>query len=101
MFNIITVNCNTIVTHGADSTDNWSTNTAICQTSGKMKHYTNIMQEADRAEKRYSNTDSISKFENKDKPMVSDKEPNTTNYILPGPNRDNDKRVSDETTQQL
>ena len=31
------------------------------------------MQEADRAEKCYANTDSISKFDNKDMPMVIDK----------------------------
>ena len=50
---------------------------------------TEKMQEAD------------SKFDNKDKPMFIDKEPNTINYFLPGPNVDNDKRVSVEITQQL
>ena len=33
--------------------------------------------------------------------MVTDKEPNTINYFLPGPNQDNDKRLSAEITQQL
>ena len=33
--------------------------------------------------------------------MVIDKEPNTINYFLPGPNQDNDKRPSAEITQQL
>ena len=32
--------------------------------------------------------------------MVIDKEPNTINYFLPGPNQDNDKRVSAEITEQ-
>ena len=37
------------------------------------------------------------KFDNEDKPMVTDKEPNTINYFHPGPNQDNDKRVSAES----
>ena len=49
----------------------------------------------------YANTDSISKFENKGKPTVIDKEPNTINYFIPGPNQDNGKRASAEITQQL
>ena len=64
---------------------------AICQNSRHAQHYTNMMQKADRADKCYANTDRISEFENKDKPMVFDKEPNTINYFLPGPNQDNDK----------
>ena len=60
-----------------------------------------MMQEADRAEKYYANTGSLSNFENKDKETVIDKESNTINYFLPGPNQDNDKRVSAENTQQL
>ena len=59
------------------------------------------MQEADGAEKCYINTVSISKFDNKDKPMVIDKGPSTINYFLPSPNQVNDKRVSMEVTQQL
>ena len=50
-----------------------------------------MMQEADRAEKCCSNTDSISKFDHEDKPTVIDKEHNTINYFLPGPNQDNHK----------
>ena len=30
-----------------------------------------------------------------------DKEPNTINYILPGPDQDHDKRVSAAITEQL
>ena len=58
-----------------------------------------MMQEAGRAEKCYANTDSISKFNNKYKPTVIDKEPNIISYFLPGPNQDNDKRTSPEITQ--
>ena len=53
-----------------------------------------MMQKAYRAEKCYANTDSISNFYKRDKPMVTDKDPNTINYFLPSPNQDNDKRVS-------
>ena len=101
MFSIININCNTIETHISDSVNNCSTNTAICHNSRHVQHYTSMMQDADRAEKSYANTGSISEFENKDKPMVIDNESNTINYFLPGPNQDNDKRVSAEITQQL
>ena len=43
----------------------------------------------------------ISKFENKDKPIVKNKEPNTISCFLPGPNQDNDMRMNVEITQQL
>ena len=43
-----------------------STNTAICQSSRHVQQYTNMMQNADRAEKCYARTGSISEFENKD-----------------------------------
>ena len=33
--------------------------------------------------------------------MVIDKEPNTVNYFISGPNQDNAKRVSAEITEQL
>ena len=49
-------------------------------------------------DKCYSNTDSISKFENKCKPMVTDND--KINYFLPDTNRHNDKRMSAEITQQ-
>ena len=59
------------------------------------------MQEADRAKKYYANTDSISKFDNKDRQKVTDKEPSTINYFLLGPNEDNDKKESVKIMQQL
>ena len=96
MFNIIKIACNPIDTHGNDSTNNCSTNTAICQRSKHVQHYINMMQDVHRAKKSCASKDTISKFGNKDKPAVSDKEPNTISYFLPGPNQDNDNRVSVE-----
>ena len=58
-----------------------------------------MRQEADTTEKCYINTDSVSKFENKDKPVVTDND--KMHYFLPGPNRENDKRTKTEITQQL
>ena len=84
--NIIQINCNTIDTQKTDRANNCSTNTAIHQDSRHEQHYTNMMLEANRDEKFYTNTDSISKFDNKDKPVVTDKEPNTINYFFSGPN---------------
>ena len=61
MLDIININCNTINTHGNDSVDNCSTNTAICQSSRHVQHCTNMIQDADKAKKCYTNTESISK----------------------------------------
>ena len=58
------------------------------------------MQETGRAEEFYTNTDSISKSDIKDKPMVINKLSNTIDYFLPGPNCNSDNRVSAEITQQ-
>ena len=66
-----------------------------------MEHYTNTMQDVERAEKSCAHIDAISKFENKDKPMVIDRQHNTISYFLPGPNQENDKQVSLEITQQI
>ena len=62
MLNIIKINCITIGTYGNDSTDNCSTNMAVGQSSKHVQHYTNIMQDVDRAEKSCANIDTISKF---------------------------------------
>ena len=48
--------------------------------SANGKPFVNTRQEADTPEKFYINTDSISKFENKDKPRVTDKD--KINYFL-------------------
>ena len=91
MMNIIHINCNTIDTQATDRGNNYRKNTTICQNSSHEQHYTNIMQEAERVEKCYANTHSISKIDNKDTSIVIDKKLNTINYFLPGPNQDNDK----------
>ena len=67
---ILTINCNTIDTKEADMAGNHKTNMANCQES-MGEHYVNMRQEADKTEKCYMNTHSISKFENKDKPTVT------------------------------
>ena len=44
-----------------------------------------MMQEADRPKKFYTNIDINSKYDNKDKLRVTDKENSKINYFLPGP----------------
>ena len=58
-----------------------------------------MRQETGATEKCCTNTDSIFKFENKDKAMVTDND--NIEYFLPGPNSNIDKKVSTEITQQL
>ena len=53
-----------------------------------------MMQEAEHPRKYYTNADSNSKSENKDKPMVIDNENSEITYFILGPNQDNDKRAS-------
>ena len=55
------------------------------QNSKYVQHYTNTVHNVSRTKKSYANIDAISKFENKYKPRVIDKEPNTISYFLPGP----------------
>ena len=94
MLNIININIDSIGTEHSGDTDNCCTNKATFQS-------TNMMQETGRAKKFYTNTDSISKSDNTDKLMVNNKLSNAIDYFLPGPNCDNDKRVSTEITQQF
>ena len=97
--NITNINCNTIDTQETDRANNCCTNTVICQGSRYEQHFTNMIQEVDRVEKCYANTDSISKFDKKDKPTVIDKEPKTISYFFPGPIQDSNKGVSAVITQ--
>ena len=60
-----------------------------------------MMQETDRTEKCYTCTESISKSDSADKPMVTNKLSNTIDHFLPCPNCDSDKKASAEITQQL
>ena len=60
-----------------------------------------MTQEIDATKKCYTNIDNVSKFENKDKPMVTDNGNINTRYFLPCPNNDNDQKASAELTQWL
>ena len=69
------------------------------ETDGPENGKTNISQEIDATGQYYTNTDNVSKFENEDKPMVADNDNYNIKYFPPGPNSDNNKRVSTEITQ--
>ena len=71
------------------------------ETDGPENCKTNMSQEIDVTEEYYKNTENVSKFENGNKPMVTDKDKNNIKYFLSGPNSDNDKRVSIEVMQWL
>ena len=101
VLDIININFKTIDTEDGRGTDNCCTNKAIPKSTWHKQQYANTMQETDEAKKCYTNTDSISKFDNTGKPMVNNKLSNTIDYFPPGPNYNNDKRVSAEITQQL
>ena len=60
-----------------------------------------MKQETDRAEKCYTDTDCISKFNNRNKPKVNNQLPNTIEYFLSGPSYEHDKKKSAKITQQL
>ena len=94
VLNIINININTTDMEDGKGTDNCCMNKATPQSA-------NMMQETDRTEKCYTKTDSISKSDNTDKPMVDNKLPNTTDYFLPGTIHDSAKRASGKITQQL
>ena len=81
--NIINISINSIGTEHGGGKDNCCTNKATHQS-------TNTMQETDKTEKCYTNTDSISKSNNTDKPTVNNKLSNTIDYFLPGPNCNSD-----------
>ena len=92
--NIINKNINLVAIEHCGGKDN------CCKNKATSRH-ANMMQETDRTEKCYTNTDSISKSDNTDKPRVNNKLSNTIDYFLPRPNCDSGKRVSAEITQQL
>ena len=94
MLNIINININSIGTEHGGGNDNCCTNKANSQ-NADMTH------ETDGTKKCYTNTGSISKSDNADKPTVNDKLSNTIDYFFPGPNCDSDRTVSVEITQEL
>ena len=94
MLNIIKISINTI---GAEQTRGSNK----CCTNMHTVHGVKPKQETGRAEKCYTNMDSISKSNNKMKPMVKRKSHKTTEYFLSGLSYKSDKKRSAETTQQI
>ena len=82
---IININSDTIDTQEEAAIANtFNTNTANCKVSRCVQHFTHMMQETGIPEKCYTITNSISKSNNKDKPIVADNKYNITYYFLPG-----------------
>ena len=79
---ILTINCNTMDTQEVYRANKCSINTGNCQGSRYEQHYTNMMQEAERPQKCYTNTDNISNSDTKDGQMVIDDKNNKINYFL-------------------
>ena len=99
ILDILIINCNTIGTQEADQSTKCNTNTDNGQGSVVEQLYTDPRQEADRPEKCYTDKGSSnSKCINIDKPVGNN---NKINHFHPGPNQENDKKVSTEITQQL
>ena len=94
LLNIINVTIHSIGTEHAEDGDNCNTNKTAAQRE-------DTKQETNRAEKCYTNTDSIAKSNNKDKPMVNNQLSNTVDYFLPMQNYDSDEKKSAEITEQL
>ena len=85
VLNITKVNIHSIGTEQIGDSDN-------CCTDRSTIPEKKTKQETDRTEKSYINTDSISKSNNKNKPMVDNQLPNTVEYFLSGPSCDSDKK---------
>ena len=83
--NIIKVSIHSIGTKQTGDSDNCCANKPTAQRE-VMK------QETNRAEKCYTNTDSISKSNNKDKPTINNQLSYTVEYIISGPNYDSDEK---------
>ena len=92
--NIININIYSIGTEQAGDCDN-------CYTSKPTAQREDTKQETNRAEKCYTNADSISKSNSKDKPTVNNQLSNMVDYFIPEPNYDNDKKKSAGITEQL
>ena len=90
--NIIKINIHSIGTEQTEDSDKCCTNRPTPQRED-MKQDTNI------AEKCYTNTDSNSKSNNKNKLTVNNQLSTTVEYSLSGPSYDNDKKKSVELTQ--
>ena len=100
ILSILTINCNTLGTKETDRAANCSTNTAITQGAGCDQNYTNTKQDAGRSGRYYTNTSINSNLNSNsaDKPTINSYE---IEYVLPGPNQGNEKKVSVKITKQL
>ena len=94
MLNIIIVNIHSIGTEQTGDSDN-------CCKKRPTDQREDMKQETNRAEKCYTNTDSISKYNNKYMSMVNNQLSNTVEYFLWGLSYDSDKKKSAQLTQQL
>ena len=92
--NIVKVNIHSISKEQTGHSDNCCANRPTAQRE-------DMKQEAERAEKCYTNTDGISKSSNKNKPMVNNQLSNTVEYFFSGPSYNSDEKKSAEITQQL
>ena len=94
MLNNMNVNIHSIGTKQAGDSDN-------CYTNKPATQIEDMKQETNRAKKCYTNMDSITKSNGKDKPTVHSQLSNAVDYFFPGQNYDSDKKKSAETTEQL
>ena len=94
ILNIIKINIHTI---GTKQTSGGN----ICCVNMYAVQRDDLKQETVRAEKCYTNTDNISKSNNKTKPLGKSKLSITVEYYLSELSYDSDKKRSAETTQQL
>ena len=86
----LTINHNTIDTKEVYRAENCKRNTDNGQEPTNEQHYVNMRQENSITVKCCTNTDNISKLENKDKPMVTDND--NIEYFLPVPNSNINKK---------
>ena len=94
VLNIIKINTNTI---GAEQTRD----SGKCCANMYTVQSVEPKQETIRAEKCYTNVDSISNSNNKMKPTVKNTSHKTTLYFLSGLSYDSDKKRSARTIQQI
>ena len=94
---ILAINCNIIDKKEVDGTENCNMNTDYSQEPTSEQHHINMWQQTATREVLFKH--SILKFENKDKPVVTDND--NIEYFIPGLNSNIDRRASAEITQQL
>ena len=94
VLNIIKININALGAEQTRDSDKCCTNIHTVQ---RVKP----KQETVKAEKWYTNMDSISNLNNKTKPMFESKSHKTTQYFLSGLSYESEKKRSTKTTKQI